>query len=112
MGYNLREWIDKLESEGELKRVKAEVDWRGELAAITRKVFTKRGPAVLFENIKDYKNGLCSKLFIGGLATKSRIAMNLGLPRETPTQSRLQQRYGGLLQRSIFSSLSLSWRRT
>lgn len=50
MGYNnLREWIDKLESEGELKRVKAEVDWRGELGAITRKVFTKRGPAVLLK---------------------------------------------------------------
>ena len=85
MGYNnLREWIDKLESEGELKRIKAEVDWRGELAAITRKVFTKRGPALLFENIKDYKNGLSSKLFVGGLSTRSRIAMNLGLPKETP----------------------------
>jgi 4-hydroxy-3-polyprenylbenzoate decarboxylase len=60
------------------------VDWRGELAAITRKVFTKRGPALLFENIKDYKNGLSSKLFVGGLSTRSRIAMNLGLPKETP----------------------------
>src|SRR4030067_3814132 len=81
---NLREWIDRLESEGELKRVKTEVDWRGELAAITRKVLSKRGPALLFENIKDHKTGLCTKLFTGGLATRSRIAMNLGLTRETP----------------------------
>ena len=84
MGYkNLREWIDKLESEGELKRIKAEIDWRGELGALTRKVYSKRGPALMFENIKDYKDGICTKLFSGGLASRSRIAMMLGLPRET-----------------------------
>lgn len=80
---NLREWIERLESEGELKRIKTEVDWRGELAAITRKVFSKRGPALLFENIKDYRNGFCTKLLTGGLATKDRLAMMLGLPKET-----------------------------
>lgn len=84
MGYkNLREWIDKLELEGELKRIRTEVDWRGELAAVVRKVFTKRGPALLFENIRDYKDGICTKLFTGGLGSRSRIAMMLGLPRKT-----------------------------
>lgn len=84
MGYkNLREWIDKLDSEGELKRIKAEIDWRGELGALTRKVYSKQGPALMFENIKDYKHGICTKLFTGGLVSRSRIAMMLGLPRET-----------------------------
>lgn len=84
MGYrNLREWIGRLEAEGELRRVRAEVDWRSEVGAITRKVFSKRGPALLFENIKDYQDGPCTSLFTGGLATKSRIAMMLGLPKDT-----------------------------
>lgn len=82
MGYkNLRQWIEMLESEGELKRIKAKVDWQGEIGAITRKVFSKRGPALLFENIKDYGDGICTRLFTGGLATKSRIAMMLDLPK-------------------------------
>ena len=83
MGYkNLREWIAMLESEGELKRISTEVDWQGEIGAITRKVFSKRGPALLFENIKGYKDGICTKLFIGGLASKSRIALMLDLPKD------------------------------
>jgi 4-hydroxy-3-polyprenylbenzoate decarboxylase len=83
MGYkNLREWVKLLESEGELKHVQAEVDWQGEIGAITRKVFTKRGPALFFENIKGYKDGPCTQLFTGGLATKSRIALMLDLPKD------------------------------
>jgi len=84
MGYkNLRKWIETLEGANELTRVKAEVDWNGEIGAITRKVFSNRGPALLFENIKDYKNGTCTRLFTGGLATKNRIAMMLDLPTST-----------------------------
>ncbi len=32
--YSLREWIEKLESEGELNRIKAEVDWNLEIGGI------------------------------------------------------------------------------
>lgn len=80
---DMREWIQKLEEEGELIRVKAEVDWRGELGAITRKALTNREPAILFENIKDYQSGRCTKLFQGGLATPGRVALMLGLPKNT-----------------------------
>lgn len=84
MGYkNLREWMKKLESEGELKRVKAEVDWNEEIGAITRKVYSKRGPSLLFENIKGYKHNVSTKLFTGGLQTIGRIAMMLDLPKDT-----------------------------
>jgi len=84
MGYkNLREWMKKLESEGELKHIRSEVDWNEEIGAITRKVYSKRGPALLFENIKDHRTTISTKLFTGGLQTISRIAMMLGLPRET-----------------------------
>ena len=33
---DLRDWINKLEAEGELKRIHAEVDWNVELGAIAR----------------------------------------------------------------------------
>ena len=50
MGYkNMREFGRKLEEEGELQRVKTEVDWNLELSAIMRRVFEVNGPACLFK---------------------------------------------------------------
>ncbi len=83
---DLREWIAKLESEGDLARVKAKVDWNLEIGGIIQEVFNREGPALLFENIKDYEDTLCKKLFTGSLATYSRIALMMGLPKDTPPQ--------------------------
>lgn len=80
---DMREWIARLEREGELRRVSAEVDWKGEIGAITRKVYSRGGPALLFENIKGHKNTISTRLFTGGVATKDRIAMMLDMPRQT-----------------------------
>ena len=52
---DLREWLDVLEKEGELARVKTEVDWNLEIGAILRENMEHNGPALLFENIKDHK---------------------------------------------------------
>ncbi len=41
---DLREWIERLESDGDLKRVPAEVDWNLELGGIARTVMSKSGP--------------------------------------------------------------------
>jgi 4-hydroxy-3-polyprenylbenzoate decarboxylase len=80
---DLREWIARLESAKRLKRIKAEVNWDGEIGAIARLNFAKKGPALLFENIKDHKNTISKKLFVGGLARASQIALMLGLPIDT-----------------------------
>jgi UbiD family decarboxylase len=80
---DLREWIFRLESEGELKRISAEVDWDTEIGAIIHEVFLQKGPAILFENIKDYRNSFCSKIFAGSIATFPRIALMYDLPKET-----------------------------
>jgi 4-hydroxy-3-polyprenylbenzoate decarboxylase len=64
---DMREWIEKLQGVGELKRVGAEVDWNLEIGGILREVCDRSGPALLFENIKDYKNTLCTKLFTASL---------------------------------------------
>jgi len=81
---DLRQWLDKLEAEGELKRIEAKVNWDGELAAIVAKVFAERGPALLFENIKDYENTWCRKQFVGGLSRRRCIALMMGMPKDTP----------------------------
>ncbi|PYM36176.1 MAG: UbiD family decarboxylase, partial [Candidatus Rokuibacteriota bacterium] len=60
---DLRQWITLLEKEGELRRITAEVDWDRELGAITRRVLEAKGPALLFERIKGYTKGRCTKLF-------------------------------------------------
>lgn len=80
---DLREWLDKLKAEGELKTITSEVNWDRELGTIVRMVLNRGGPALLFENIKDYRDGPCTKLFTGGLSRLPLLAMSLGLPRET-----------------------------
>ena len=52
---NIQCFIDELEKAGELKRVKTEVDTNLEIAEILRRVSYTDGPAVLFENVRDYE---------------------------------------------------------
>jgi UbiD family decarboxylase len=89
---SLREWIAKLEEAGELKRIKAEVDWNEEIGGITRRVLNmkEQGPALLFENIKDHQNTHGKKLFTASLSTYGRIGLMLGLPKETPVRELIQ----------------------
>jgi len=82
--YDLREWIAVLEKEGELCRVKREVDWDLEIGAVARENMDRGGPALLFENIKDHRDTFCRKLLTCSLSTFGRIALMLGLPKETP----------------------------
>lgn len=79
---DMRDWIDWLEAQGQLRRVKAEVDWDLELGAIARTVQSMEGPALLFENIKDYKNTRGRRLMLGGLGSYPRVAAMLGMPMD------------------------------
>ena len=47
---DLREWIARLEREGELVRVSAEVDPHLEVTEVVDRVVKAGGPALLFEN--------------------------------------------------------------
>lgn len=84
---DLREWIAFLEAENQLARIKEEVDWKYELGNIVRRtwdVYGDASPALLFENIKDYKDADCSQLFTGAFRSWFRTAMMMGLdPRNT-----------------------------
>src|ERR671927_1190777 len=83
---DLREYLEKLESEGELIKVSAEVDPHLEIGAVTRRACERRAPAPLFENIKGYPGHRMAGVLMGpGKQTvHSRIAIALGLDSDTP----------------------------
>ena len=74
MAYNdLKEFIDRLEKQGEFVRVRASVDPELEVGAIMRKVFDMRGKAILFENVKGHK----IPLICGAMDTYKRYALGV-----------------------------------
>jgi len=78
---DVREFIDKLEEEKELKRIEEEVDWNLEAGAMIRRAAEAGLPALLFEKIKDYPKGyrLC-----GGLgANYRRLAITMDMAPDT-----------------------------
>ncbi|HEV2192578.1 MAG TPA: menaquinone biosynthesis decarboxylase [Nitrosopumilaceae archaeon] len=50
----LGEFVEKLEKAGELKRIKTQVDANLEIAEILRRTMYSNGPALYFENVKNY----------------------------------------------------------
>jgi len=50
----IHEFISELEKNGELKRIKTEVDSDLEIAEILRRGMYSNGPAILFENVKGF----------------------------------------------------------
>ncbi len=51
---NTSQFVQELEKEGELKRITSEVDSDLEIAEILRRVMYSNGPAIYFENVKNY----------------------------------------------------------
>jgi len=70
---DLREFIKRLEKEGELKRISAEVDPQLEITEITDRVCKANGPALLFERPK----GSSVPVLINALGSKRRMAIAL-----------------------------------
>src|ERR687885_2106463 len=68
---DLREWIARLEREGELVRVTAEVDPDLEITEINDRVVKAGGPALLFENVK----GSPHPLLINQFGTERRMCL-------------------------------------
>ncbi|HIG89356.1 MAG TPA: UbiD family decarboxylase, partial [Candidatus Thioglobus sp.] len=71
---DLREFINELEKQGELKRITTQVDANLEITEICRRTLDKQGPALLFENVKDSSMPVLANLF----GTTRRVAMAMG----------------------------------
>ncbi|MBM2806887.1 MAG: UbiD family decarboxylase, partial [Deltaproteobacteria bacterium] len=76
---DLRGFLAHLEDLGQLKTVTDEVSVKYEIAAGMRKTSDIDGPALLFENVKDYSGWRV----LGGLfATRRLVALGLGVPQD------------------------------
>ena len=71
---DLRDFIDLLEKEGELKRIKTEVSPYLEITEISDRTLRRGGPALLFENVKGSSLPLLANLF----GNTRRIALGMG----------------------------------
>lgn len=71
---DLRDFIDQLESIGELKRITVEVDPYLEITEICDRTLKQQGPALLFENVKNSSVPILANLF----GTPKRVAMGMG----------------------------------
>ncbi|QSB01717.1 4-hydroxy-3-polyprenylbenzoate decarboxylase [Methylomonas sp. EFPC1] len=71
---DLRDFIAQLEKQGELKRIKQEVDPVLEMTVICDRVLKQGGPALLFENPKGSNIAVLGNLF----GTPKRVAMGMG----------------------------------
>lgn len=75
---DIRQFIARLDAAGELLEIDAEVDPREELGAVCRKVLDEGGPALLFNNVKDYPY----PVFTNMMGTKDRIALAMDVSLE------------------------------
>lgn len=71
---DLRSFISLLEQQGELVRIKQEVDPNLEMTEISDRTLRAKGPALLFENAKGYSMPVLCNLF----GTPKRVAMGMG----------------------------------
>ena len=77
---SMRDFIAGGEEKGLVKRITAEVDWNLELSHIAKLNEEKKGPALLFENVKGYD----SPIITSTCTTTERLAIIMGMPKETP----------------------------
>src|SRR4030067_3191824 len=80
--HDLREFISFLEKRNLLVRIKAEVDPKLEVTEILNRLLAKKGPAVIFENVKCSYIHIVANLF----GTVERAAMGLDTNPEGLTE--------------------------
>ena len=76
---SMRDFITLAEEKGMLKRIKAEVDWNLELSHIAKLNEENQGPALLFENVKDYDSPVITSV----CTTTQRLALIMGEPTDS-----------------------------
>lgn len=102
---NLQEFVSLLETRGELRRIKAEVDPILEITEIADRVMREEGPALLFENVKGSK----WPLLINAMGSESRMAWALGSDSLDAKAKELEELIGWLWKQvrgfSVFSAI-------
>jgi len=83
---DLRQFIQRLEEEGELSHIEAEVDWELEIGAVSRKAIDNKSGALLFNRVKGYPQGfrVLANLLGPSKPIHNIFALALGQPKDTP----------------------------
>ena len=102
----LREFIDKLEAEGELLRIKAKVDTRFEMCEIVDRISKCEGggKAVLFEN-----SGTAYPVLMNMMGSDRRMAMALGVDSLDDISKRIDNILNGVMspKHSLWEKLQM-----
>src|SRR2546430_3589736 len=77
MKTDLRSWLTDVEAHGELKTVDG-ADWNKEIGTVVELNAKARGPALLFDKIKDYPAGF--RLLAGAMSSAKRLSLTLEMP--------------------------------
>jgi 4-hydroxy-3-polyprenylbenzoate decarboxylase len=75
---SMRDFVEDGEKQGLVKRITAEVDWNLELSHIAKLNEEAGGPALLFENVKDYD----TPVITSACTTVERCAFIMGQPKD------------------------------
>jgi len=86
---DLREFISRLEKEGEAQRIEEEVDWNLEAGAMIRRSDEAGLPAPFFQKVKDYPDGY--RLFGEALGNHRRIAIAMDMNPNTPVRELIEE---------------------
>ncbi len=88
---DLRDWLERVEAMGDLRRITQEVDPVEEMSAITYMVGKRIGsPALLFENIKGHPGRWRSLFNLLGSSNR-RIALTMGMEPNRPPMELIQE---------------------
>lgn len=97
---NLREYLEVLKRDGDLKIVEAQVDPYLELAEIHRRVIEQEGPALLFTNVKGSPFPVVTNLF----GTSRRVDLAFG-----PRPEQIMKQIIGATERIMPPTLKALW---
>lgn len=107
---SLRSWLKQLHDADQLRQVSCEVDSNLELGAITRVNLGLSGPALLFDNIKDYQDTISSQFVTCGLSNRKQLCQLVKLPEETSDReivAHMKQVYSNPLEPRIVDSAAV-----
>ena len=86
---DIREFIARLEKEGDAQRIEEEVDWNLEAGAMTRRSIEQDLPAPFFQKLKGYPQGY--RLFGEALSTHRRIAIAMEMDANTSVKELIKE---------------------
>ncbi len=86
---DLREFITKLEKEGQAQRIEEEVDWNLEAGAIVRRSMEAGLPAPFFQKIKDYPDSY--RILGCPLAKLKRVAIAMDMNQDIPQRELIEE---------------------